>query len=121
MSRLKQHLRNLRGSFWFTPSLIVAGNIVLAVSDDLPSRSGLEANAHALARYAALCQEAIVVPVVEPKVLMEGGHCAAPAGAVANAGIDYLDVAQALVRRSETRRTGHWQTTTPGKEGKTTS
>lgn len=47
---------------------------VLAVGDDLPSRSGLEANAHALARYAALCQEAGLVPVVEPEVLMDGAH-----------------------------------------------
>ena len=43
MSRLKQHLRNLRGSFGFTPSVIVAGSIVLGVSDDLLCRSGLEA------------------------------------------------------------------------------
>jgi len=47
---------------------------VIAVSDDLPSRSGLEANAQALARYAALCQEAGLVPVVEPEVLMDGAH-----------------------------------------------
>jgi len=47
---------------------------VIAVGDDLPSRSGLEANAHALARYAALCQEAGLVPVVEPEVLMDGEH-----------------------------------------------
>jgi len=47
---------------------------VLAVSDDLPSRSGLEANAQALARYAALCQEAGLVPIVEPEVLMTGEH-----------------------------------------------
>ncbi len=47
---------------------------VIAVNDDLPSRSGLEANAHALARYAALCQEAGLVPVVEPEVLMDGAH-----------------------------------------------
>lgn len=47
---------------------------VIAVSDDLPSRSGLEANAHALARYAALCQEAGLVPIVEPEVLMDGAH-----------------------------------------------
>ena len=47
---------------------------VIAVGDGLPSRSGLEANAHALARYAALCQEAGLVPVVEPEVLMEGEH-----------------------------------------------
>jgi len=47
---------------------------VIAVSDDLPSRSGLEANAHALARYAALCQEAGLVPIVEPEVVMDGAH-----------------------------------------------
>jgi fructose-bisphosphate aldolase class I len=47
---------------------------VIAVGDDLPSRSGLEANAHALARYAALCQEAGLVPIVEPEVLMDGEH-----------------------------------------------
>jgi fructose-bisphosphate aldolase, class I len=47
---------------------------VIAVGDRLPSRSALEANAHALARYAALCQEAGLVPVVEPEVLMDGEH-----------------------------------------------
>jgi len=47
---------------------------VIAVGDDIPSRSGLEANAHALARYAALCQEAGLVPIVEPEVLMDGDH-----------------------------------------------
>jgi fructose-bisphosphate aldolase class I len=47
---------------------------VIVVGDGLPSRSGLEANAHALARYAALCQESGIVPVVEPEVLMDGEH-----------------------------------------------
>jgi len=47
---------------------------VIAIGDGLPSRSGLEANAHALARYAALCQEAGLVPIVEPEVLMAGNH-----------------------------------------------
>jgi fructose-bisphosphate aldolase class I len=47
---------------------------VINIGDNLPSRSGLEANAHALARYAALCQEAGIVPVVEPEVLMDGEH-----------------------------------------------
>jgi fructose-bisphosphate aldolase class I len=47
---------------------------VIAIGDGLPSRSGLEANAHALARYAALCQEAGLVPIVEPEVLMDGEH-----------------------------------------------
>ena len=47
---------------------------VIAVGEGLPSRGCIEANAHALARYAALCQEAGLVPVVEPEVLMDGGH-----------------------------------------------
>ena len=47
---------------------------VIAVGDGIPSRSCIEANAHALARYAALCQEAGLVPIVEPEVLMEGEH-----------------------------------------------
>ncbi|MCC5838612.1 MAG: fructose-bisphosphate aldolase class I [Opitutales bacterium] len=47
---------------------------VIAVGDGVPSRSGLEANAHAVARYAALCQEAGLVPIVEPEVLMDGEH-----------------------------------------------
>ena len=47
---------------------------VLTIGEGIPSRSCIEANAHALARYAALCQEAGLVPVVEPEVLMDGGH-----------------------------------------------
>ena len=41
---------------------------------DIPSDFGIRANAHALARYAALCQEAGLVPIVEPEVLMDGAH-----------------------------------------------
>jgi len=41
---------------------------------DIPSDFGIHANAHALARYAALCQEADIVPIVEPEVLMDGAH-----------------------------------------------
>ena len=47
---------------------------VIAIGDYLPSRGCMEANAHALARYAGLCQEAGLVPIVEPEVLMDGGH-----------------------------------------------
>ena len=47
---------------------------VIAIDDHRPSRGCIEANAHALARYAALCQEAGLVPVVEPEVLMDGDH-----------------------------------------------
>jgi fructose-bisphosphate aldolase class I len=47
---------------------------VIAVGDAIPSRGCIEANVHALARYAALCQEAGLVPIVEPEVLMDGKH-----------------------------------------------
>jgi fructose-bisphosphate aldolase class I len=47
---------------------------VIALGDGIPSRGCIEANANALARYAALCQEAGLVPVVEPEVLMDGAH-----------------------------------------------
>jgi fructose-bisphosphate aldolase class I len=47
---------------------------VIVIGDGIPSRGCIEANAHALARYAALCQEAGLVPVVEPEVLMDGAH-----------------------------------------------
>ena len=47
---------------------------VIAIGKEVPSPGCIEANAHALARYAALCQEAGLVPVVEPEVLMDGDH-----------------------------------------------
>ena len=47
---------------------------VIAIGDGLPSTYCLDVNAHALARYAALCQEAGIVPIVEPEVLMDGEH-----------------------------------------------
>jgi fructose-bisphosphate aldolase class I len=47
---------------------------VIAIGEGLPSWGCVEANAHALARYAALCQEAGLVPVVEPEVIMDGDH-----------------------------------------------
>jgi fructose-bisphosphate aldolase class I len=47
---------------------------VFSIGGGLPSRACIEANAHALARYAAMCQEAGLVPVVEPEVLMSGAH-----------------------------------------------
>ncbi|MBJ6983486.1 class I fructose-bisphosphate aldolase [Luteimonas sp. MC1750] len=47
---------------------------VINIGDDVPSGTCIEANAHALARYAALCQEQGLVPMVEPEVLMDGNH-----------------------------------------------
>ena len=47
---------------------------VISIGDDMPSSTSIDANCHALARYAALCQEAGIVPMVEPEVLMDGTH-----------------------------------------------
>ncbi|HZT01353.1 MAG TPA: class I fructose-bisphosphate aldolase [Steroidobacteraceae bacterium] len=47
---------------------------VIDIADAIPTAFGIEANAHALARYAALCQENEIVPIVEPEVLMDGAH-----------------------------------------------
>ncbi|MEM1172834.1 MAG: class I fructose-bisphosphate aldolase [Cyanobacteria bacterium P01_H01_bin.35] len=47
---------------------------VITIGDGIPSRACIEANAHGLARYAALCQEGGLVPIVEPEVLIDGNH-----------------------------------------------
>ena len=47
---------------------------VITIGDGIPSWACVSANAHALARYAALCQDADIVPIVEPEVLMDGDH-----------------------------------------------
>jgi len=47
---------------------------VITIGDGIPTYTCLEANAHALARYAALCQEGGIVPIVEPEVLLDGNH-----------------------------------------------
>ncbi len=50
---------------------------VIDIGPGIPSHTCIAANAHALARYAALCQDEDIVPIVEPEVLMDGGHDAA--------------------------------------------
>lgn len=47
---------------------------VITIADGLPTWNCVKANSHALARYAALCQEASIVPIVEPEILMDGDH-----------------------------------------------
>ncbi|RWA38630.1 class I fructose-bisphosphate aldolase [Xylella fastidiosa] len=47
---------------------------VINIGDDIPSGMCIDANVHALARYAALCQEQGLVPMVEPEVIMDGNH-----------------------------------------------
>jgi fructose-bisphosphate aldolase class I len=67
---------------------------VIRITDTLPSVACVSANAHALARYAALCQEQHLVPIVEPEVLMYGAHtierCEEVTGKVLHAVFDAL-------------------------------
>jgi fructose-bisphosphate aldolase class I len=49
---------------------------VITIGKDIPTHACLYANAHALARYAAICQEASIVPMIEPEVLLDGTHSA---------------------------------------------
>jgi len=67
---------------------------VIRITDELPSQTCVNANAHALGRYAALCQEQGMVPIVEPEVLMEGAHtigrCSAVTSDVLNAVLNAL-------------------------------
>jgi fructose-bisphosphate aldolase, class I len=58
---------------------------VIDIADGIPTPFGVQANAHALARYAALCQENDIVPIVEPEVLMDGAHSIERCEAVTNA------------------------------------
>ena len=55
-------------------ALFAKWRAVYTIGDGIPSATGCHANAHALARYAALCQEQGLVPIVEPEVLMNGAH-----------------------------------------------
>ncbi len=67
---------------------------VIHISGTLPSATCIQVNAHALARYAAICQDMAVVPIVEPEVLMEGSHtieqCEEVTGDVLHAVFDAL-------------------------------
>ncbi len=63
---------------------------VITIDDGIPSDFCQDANAHALARYAALCQEANIVPIVEPEVLMDGAHSIGRCEEVTNDALDAL-------------------------------
>ncbi len=67
-------LRERVGGYAVNGARFAKWRAVLAIGEGRPSPACLSANAHALARYAALCQEGGLVPIVEPEVLMEGDH-----------------------------------------------
>ncbi len=66
-------LRQRLGEYHNAGARFAKWRAVVNISDTAPNRGSIKANAHALARYAALCQEANIVPVVEPEVQMDGG------------------------------------------------
>jgi fructose-bisphosphate aldolase, class I len=67
-------LRDRLGEYRDLGARFAKWRAVIAIGDGIPSPSCIAANAHALGRYAALCQEAGLVPIVEPEVLMDGDH-----------------------------------------------
>ena len=67
-------LRERLGEYHKMGARFAKWRAVITIGDDIPSRGCIEANAQALARYAALCQESGLVPIVEPEVLMKGTH-----------------------------------------------
>jgi fructose-bisphosphate aldolase class I len=67
-------LRGRLGAYRDLGARFAKWRAVIAIGDGIPTPYCIGANAHALSRYAALCQEAGLVPIVEPEVLMDGGH-----------------------------------------------
>jgi fructose-bisphosphate aldolase class I len=70
-------LDNLRGrlaDYFKLGARFAKWRAVITIGKDMPSWGCVEANAHALARYSALCQEANIVPIIEPEVLIDGDH-----------------------------------------------
>ena len=67
-------LRERLGEYYRLGARFAKWRAVITIADGTPTWNCIKANAHALARYAALCQEAGIVPIVEPEVLMDGAH-----------------------------------------------
>jgi fructose-bisphosphate aldolase class I len=67
-------LRERLGDYYKLGARFAKWRAVITIAKNLPSRSCMAANAHALARYAALCQENDIVPIIEPETLMDGDH-----------------------------------------------
>ncbi|MGW4490154.1 class I fructose-bisphosphate aldolase [Amycolatopsis sp. NPDC004368] len=63
---------------------------VITIGDNVPSERAVHANVHALARYAGLCQEGGLVPIVEPEVLMDGSHSLAQCAQVTKSVLEVL-------------------------------
>ncbi len=83
--KITEGLDGLRGrlaEYFLLGARFAKWRAVIKIGESIPSRGCIEANAQALARYAALCQEAGLVPIVEPEVLMDGDHTMGRCGEV---------------------------------------
>tara|TARA_Y100001968_G_scaffold65341_1_gene56041 strand:+ start:1467 stop:2471 length:1005 start_codon:yes stop_codon:yes gene_type:complete len=67
-------LRDRLNEYYSLGARFAKWRAVITIDDGIPSEHCISANAHALARYASLCQESNIVPIVEPEVLMDGSH-----------------------------------------------
>jgi fructose-bisphosphate aldolase class I len=83
-------LRDRLGEYVELGARFAKWRAVISIFPDKPTRTCLAANAHALARYAALSQEAGLVPIVEPEVLMDGDHTIARHGEVTEAMLQHV-------------------------------
>lgn len=83
-------LRERLAQFYEAGARFAKWRAVIRIGEDIPTDNCLATNAHALARYAALCQEAGIVPVVEPEVLMDGGHSIEECEAVTEATLNWV-------------------------------
>jgi len=83
-------LRDRLAEYYSLGARFAKWRAVINIGADIPSDFCIKANAHALARYAALCQEANIVPIVEPEVLMDGGHSIERCEEVTSAALDAL-------------------------------
>jgi hypothetical protein len=84
---------------------------VIRITDALPSSARVRANAHALGRYAGLCQEQLLVPIVEPEVLTDGSHTIEGCEEVTGAVLHARGLSQDDARLVPLRRTGRYTTT----------
>ena len=62
------------GEYYTLGARFAKWRAVITIGDNIPSNACIQANAHSLARYASKCQQAGIVPIVEPEVLMDGTH-----------------------------------------------
>ena len=68
------NLRERLDDYYILGARFAKWRAVITIGEGIPTETCIHVNAHALARYAALCQEANIVPIVEPEVLMDGSH-----------------------------------------------